>query len=306
MAAQARCGVDVDRQDPAIRAFGERRGFVAFRYTRNRNDPALFSIGYYWGSQQPRPRFAEPGLRWASAEPPSIVPAATSNTLVSGCRRSVAAAHPLQPRAPATCAWSLSTTGRLTRTRQDHRPASSTAGQRRLLARAVLVPPARAARLKVRHRPTGRYLGRYGRQRCHGAMLTSWQEQRPEFVLTLGRFRSALRHVGMKTQRTAAEHERMAAWYAEHGDACAARLQRHAAASHRRLLADLAAAFQPLEGTASGALDVWTREPGSPAATLTPNDLRVWQVLGSRRANAGKQVAGPLGDSVAGRRWACR
>jgi hypothetical protein len=49
-------------------------------------------------------------------------------------------------------------------------------------------------------------------------MLTSWQEQRPEFVLTLGRFRSALRHVGMKTQRTAAEHERMAAWYAEHGD----------------------------------------------------------------------------------------
>jgi hypothetical protein len=129
-------------------------------------------------------------------------------------------------------------------------------------------------------------------------MLTSWQEQRPEFVLTVGRFRSALRHVGMKTQRTAAEHERMAAWYAEHGDACAARLQRHAAASHRRLLADLAAAFQPLEGTASGALDVWTREPGSPAATLTPNDptgLASPWVASRKRWRAGRRAARRFG-----------
>jgi hypothetical protein len=91
-----------------------------------------------------------------------------------------------------------------------------------------------------------------------GAMLTSWQEQQEqqdEYVLTLGRVRSALYHVGRKTQRTAAEHERMAAWYAEHGDESAARLQRHAAASQRQLLADLAAAFQALEGTVSVALD---------------------------------------------------
>lgn len=85
--------------------------------------------------------------------------------------------------------------------------------------------------------------------------MTSWQEQREEFVLTLGRVRSALRHVGMKTQRTAAEHERMAAWYAEHGDESAAQRERHAAVSQQQLLADLAAAVQALEGTVSGALD---------------------------------------------------
>jgi hypothetical protein len=130
-------------------------------------------------------------------------------------------------------------------------------------------------------------------------MLTSWQEQSEEFVLTLGRVRSALRHVGMKTQRTAAEHERMAAWYADHGDE-SARLQRHAAASQRRLLADQAAAFQALEGAVRcrGRWTVWTREPGSPAAPLTPNDLRVWQVLGvasRKRWRAGRRAARRFG-----------
>jgi Ser/Thr protein kinase RdoA (MazF antagonist) len=75
------------------------------------------------------------------------------------------------------------------------------------------------------------------------------------WVLTLGRVRSALHHVGRKTQRTAAEQERMAGWYAEHGDQAAARLQRHAAASQRQLLADLTAAFQARDGTVSAALD---------------------------------------------------
>jgi hypothetical protein len=51
MADQARCGVDVvDRQGLGCPRLLEKGGFVAFRYTRNRNDLALFSISYYWGS----------------------------------------------------------------------------------------------------------------------------------------------------------------------------------------------------------------------------------------------------------------
>jgi hypothetical protein len=50
MADQSRCGVDVvDRQSlgcPRLLAKGK---FLAFRYTRNGNDLALFSISYHWG-----------------------------------------------------------------------------------------------------------------------------------------------------------------------------------------------------------------------------------------------------------------
>jgi hypothetical protein len=88
-----------------------------------------------------------------------------------------------------------------------------------------------------------------------GAMLTSWQAPKDEFVVTLGRVRSVLRDLRAETQQTAAEHERMAAWYAPHGDEPAARVERRTAASQRQLLADLAAAFQALEGTVSAALD---------------------------------------------------
>src|SRR6266700_1751416 len=97
MAAQARCGVDVvDRQGLAVRASVGRRVsslpsvtpviatiLLCFR---------LVTIG--GASNQGRDSLS-PGLRCASAEPPSIVPAATSNTLVAGCRRSVCGCSPV-------------------------------------------------------------------------------------------------------------------------------------------------------------------------------------------------------------------
>jgi hypothetical protein len=92
-------------------------------------------------------------------------------------------------------------------------------------------------------------------------MLMSWQAHKDGFAVNLGRVRSALRDLRAETQRTAAEHERMAAWYAERGDEPAARLERRTAASQRQLLADLAAAFQSLEGTVAAALDQLGRAP---------------------------------------------
>jgi hypothetical protein len=88
-----------------------------------------------------------------------------------------------------------------------------------------------------------------------GAMLTKEQPEPDEVRRTLARARSALDDLRVETQQTAAEHERMAAWYAGHGDEPAARVERRTAASQRQLLADLAAAFQALEGTVSAALD---------------------------------------------------
>jgi uncharacterized alpha-E superfamily protein len=86
-------------------------------------------------------------------------------------------------------------------------------------------------------------------------MLTNWQAHKDAVVVTLGRVGSALHELRAETQRTAAEHERMAAWYAQHGDEPAARMQRRTAASQHQLLADLDAAFHALQDTMSAALD---------------------------------------------------
>jgi hypothetical protein len=49
IADQARCGVDVvDRQSLGCPRLLGKGKFLAFRYIRNRNDPALFSISYHW------------------------------------------------------------------------------------------------------------------------------------------------------------------------------------------------------------------------------------------------------------------
>ncbi len=67
----------------------------------------------------------------------------------------------------------------------------------------------------------------------------------------------------------AAEHERMAAWYAEHDDETAARMERSTAMSQRQPLADLDAAFQALQGAMSAALDQldpWAWRPAAVSA----------------------------------------
>ncbi len=87
-------------------------------------------------------------------------------------------------------------------------------------------------------------------------MLTKWQAQRDELALTLAGVRSALLGVRGEAQRAAARHERMAAWYAEHGDEAAAWMERRTAAVQRQLLADLDAAFQALETAVSAMLEL--------------------------------------------------
>jgi len=53
-----------------------------------------------------------------------------------------------------------------------------------------------------------------------------------------------------------AHHERMAAWYAEHGDQADAEMERHmAAVQQQQLLADLDAAFEALEAAVCAALE---------------------------------------------------
>jgi hypothetical protein len=60
----------------------------------------------------------------------------------------------------------------------------------------------------------------------------------------------------VKTQQTAAQHERMAVWYTEDGDQAAAQMERRTAAVQRQLLADLDAAFEALEAAVSAALEL--------------------------------------------------
>ena len=67
--------------------------------------------------------------------------------------------------------------------------------------------------------------------------------------------RSALQEVRVQIQRTAAEHDQMAAWYAKHHDQAAAWMERRAAAMQRGRLDDLDAALQALEEAVAGALD---------------------------------------------------
>jgi hypothetical protein len=87
-------------------------------------------------------------------------------------------------------------------------------------------------------------------------MLTKGQAEPGEVARTLARARSALDDLRVETQRTAAQHERMAAWYAGHGGQADAEVERHTAAVQQQLLADLAAAFQALEAAVSAALEL--------------------------------------------------
>jgi hypothetical protein len=60
----------------------------------------------------------------------------------------------------------------------------------------------------------------------------------------------------VETQQTAAQHERMAAWYTEHDDQAAARMESRTAAVQRQLLADIDAAFEALEAAVYAALEL--------------------------------------------------
>jgi hypothetical protein len=86
-------------------------------------------------------------------------------------------------------------------------------------------------------------------------MLTGSQAEQDEIVRTFARVRSALHGVRVKTQRTAAEHERLAGWYVEQGDEVAARMEGRVAAAQRQRLADLDAALDALDAAVSTALD---------------------------------------------------
>jgi hypothetical protein len=87
-------------------------------------------------------------------------------------------------------------------------------------------------------------------------MLTRWQAEHDELVLTLARVRSALHDVRVEAQRTTAQHERMAAWYAQQGDEAAAWIGRRTAAEQQQRLADLDTAFKALEDAVSAVLDL--------------------------------------------------
>jgi hypothetical protein len=96
--------------------------------------------------------------------------------------------------------------------------------------------------------------GRAGR--AMEAMLAAWQAQQKEVVLTLARVRSAMRDVRVELQRAVAEHERMAVWYAEHGNEDAAWVERRTAEVQRQRLAEMDAAFHGLEDAVSAAVEL--------------------------------------------------
>jgi uncharacterized membrane protein YqiK len=79
---------------------------------------------------------------------------------------------------------------------------------------------------------------------------------REQILPALARVRSILDEVSVEAQRTATEHDLLAAWHAKRGDANAARLERQAAAVHQLRLADLDAAFDALDRAAFAALDL--------------------------------------------------
>jgi hypothetical protein len=87
-------------------------------------------------------------------------------------------------------------------------------------------------------------------------MLTKGHAKPDEVKQTLARVRSAMDDLRIETQRTAAQHERMAAWYTEHSDQALAEMERHTAAVQRHLLADLDAGFEALEVAVSAALEL--------------------------------------------------
>jgi phage terminase Nu1 subunit (DNA packaging protein) len=82
------------------------------------------------------------------------------------------------------------------------------------------------------------------------------QTVQDQILPALARLRPVLSEVRVQTERTATEHEQMAAWYAKHGNHAAAGMERRAAAVQRQRLADLDAAFQALEEAVSAALNL--------------------------------------------------
>lgn len=87
-------------------------------------------------------------------------------------------------------------------------------------------------------------------------MLTKGPAEPDEITRTLARARSAMDDLRVETQRTAAEHERMAARYAEQGDIATARMEHRTTAVQRQLLTDLDAAFEALEAAVSAVLEL--------------------------------------------------
>jgi hypothetical protein len=82
------------------------------------------------------------------------------------------------------------------------------------------------------------------------------QTVKDQILPALARLRPVLGEVCVQAERTATEHQQMAAWYAKRGDHAAAGMERRAAAVHRQRLADLDAAFQALEEAVSAALNL--------------------------------------------------
>jgi hypothetical protein len=92
---------------------------------------------------------------------------------------------------------------------------------------------------------------------CAGeAIAVRSQTVEDQILPALARVRPVLGEVCVQAERTATEHEQMAAWYAKHGDHAAAGMERRAAAVQRQRLADLDAAFQALEEAVSAALNL--------------------------------------------------
>jgi len=82
------------------------------------------------------------------------------------------------------------------------------------------------------------------------------QAQPDQVTRTLARARSALDAFRGETQRLAAQHERLAVRYAQHGDQAAAQLERRTAALQPQLLAELDAAFEAMQGAVYAALEL--------------------------------------------------
>jgi len=85
-----------------------------------------------------------------------------------------------------------------------------------------------------------------------------------QIMPALARVRSILDEVGVQAQRTATEHELMAAWHVKQGEVDAARAERLAAEVHHQRLADLDVAFDALDRAAFAALDL------DPSPSLPP------------------------------------
>jgi hypothetical protein len=94
-----------------------------------------------------------------------------------------------------------------------------------------------------------------GRARRGGDVMARSQTGE-QILAALGRIRSILDEVSVETQRTATEHDSLAAWHAKRGEANAARSERQASAVLQLRLADLDAALQALDRVSLAAMDL--------------------------------------------------